>query len=377
MQGQQTIGIVGGGQLGRMLTLAAHTLGFKVIVVDPGDNCPARQVGAQQIQAQLNDKSALRKLSRLADFITIEIEHVDSSLLERTFKNGTPVNPAPSSIQLIQDKYIQKQYLQENDFSVAPFQAVNTFEQAETAFELFDESMLLKTRRNAFDGRGNAHVKTHKQLESAWRRFNGAGLYAEKTVNFSKELAVMVAKDFEGNIKTYPVVETIHQRSICIETQAPAQVSETTRDLAAIIATQAVKTLEGAGMFGVELFLLTGGSIVINEIAPRVHNSGHYTMNACATSQFEQHIRAITGLPLGETHLITPSAVMINILGERNAATEVSGMEKALRQPDTFVHLYGKSPTKVDRKMGHINANGVTIKTARKKAVKARQAMSI
>ncbi|MGI9027501.1 MAG: 5-(carboxyamino)imidazole ribonucleotide synthase [Candidatus Saccharimonadales bacterium] len=377
MNSQKVIGIVGGGQLGQMLTLAAAPLGFKVVVVDPSDNCPAAQVGAEQIQAPLNDKKALRQLAKKADYITVEIEHLDTRTLEAVATEGTPVNPAPQTIRLIQDKYTQKEFLAKNGFAVAPSQQVDNPEQANKAFKHFDGSMLLKTRHNAYDGRGNALIHDLGELEAALERFKDVPLYAEQVMDFTKELAVMVAKDMDGNVRAYLVTETIHERNICIETLTPAQISSILAAQAVNIATQAVKKLQGAGMYGVELFLLKDDSIVINEIAPRVHNSGHYTMDACVTSQFEQHIRAITGLPLGDVGMVTPVASMINILGQHNRPTELAGLAKALKDRAIHIHLYGKSPTKVDRKMGHINALGDTLDQTRKAAQKARKRIEI
>lgn len=187
----------------------------------------------------------------------------------------------------------------------------------------------------------------------------------------------MVARDFKGRVVSYPVTETVHQRNICIETHSPAQVDKKTLLRTRKIAETAIKNLSGSGVFGVEMFLLSDGLIVINEIAPRTHNSGHYTMNACQTSQFEQHIRAITGLPLGRTDLLAPACVMVNILGERDGPTKLKGLDKALAIPGVSVHIYGKSPTKIDRKMGHINAIGSTIKQARDRAHKARKLIDI
>lgn len=374
---QKVVGIVGGGQLGRMLTLAALPLGFKVLVVDPNDNSPASQVGAEQIKADLYDKKALQKLSKLADYITVEIEHLDAATLEELASNGTLVNPAPKSIRLIQDKLKQKEYLHQIGLPVAPFVPINNSEDAEKALELFEGQMILKSRFGAYDGRGNAKVSSLQSLKSALSSFGETALYSEKIMPFTKELAVMVARDFKGRVVSYPVTETVHQRNICIETHSPAQVDKKTLLRTRKIAETAIKNLSGSGVFGVEMFLLSDGLIVINEIAPRTHNSGHYTMNACQTSQFEQHIRAITGLPLGRTDLLAPACVMVNILGERDGPTKLKGLDKALAIPGVSVHIYGKSPTKIDRKMGHINAIGSTIKQARDRAHKARKLIDI
>jgi phosphoribosylaminoimidazole carboxylase PurK protein len=376
-QTQKTIGIVGGGQLGRMLTLAALPLGFKVVVLDPGKNSPAAQAGAQEITADLHDEMALRELAHRCDFITIEIEHVNTQMLETLMVGGASVNPAPESIRLIQDKFIQKQFFADGGVPVAEFSDLTGPRDGRDLLERFGGTMMLKTRRGAFDGRGNQVVNSPDELDAALRQFDGQAVYAEKLVSFTKELAVMSARSEQGEVLTYPVVETVQQRNICVEVTVPARISADQTALALELAEKVTGMLKGAGMFGIELFLAESGEILLNEVAPRVHNSGHYTMNAARTSQFEQHIRAITGLPLGDTELTTLAAAMVNILGEGNHPTELEGLAEALAIPDTFIHLYGKSPTKVDRKMGHINTTGTTVDEALTRARKARKALSL
>lgn len=372
----KTIGIVGGGQLARMLTLAALPLGFSVVVVDPTENCPAAQVGAKQIIGNFYDKKALQELATQVDYITIEIEHIDTAELEN-LAHLKPVNPAPSTINLMQDKLKQKQFLQSHNIPVAPFAEITSTDQAKKLLEDFKNKMLIKTRRGAYDGRGNMVVKNNQDLQTALATFKGQPLYGEMFIPFKKELAVMVARDMAAKISTYPVVETIHKRNICVEVLAPASISQTEEKAALRIAKKAAKHLRGAGVFGIELFLTANGQVLVNEIAPRVHNSGHYTIEACMTSQFEQHIRVISGLPLDSTQLISNAAVMVNILGERNGPTHVRGLDRALATPHTKVHLYGKSPTKVDRKMGHITALGNTLPQAQKRAQHVRKLINI
>lgn len=377
MKEGKTIGIVGGGQLGRMLTLAALPLGFKVVVVDPSPNSPAAQVGASEITANLYDKQALKKLAKLADYITIEIEHLDVDILEEIEKLGTPVNPSPSIVRIIQDKLKQKEFFASVGIPVAPFVAINSKNDAKKALKEFGGKMLLKTRLGAYDGRGNMAIENQKDIDAAFEKFSSTPLYAEKFIPFKKELAVMVSRGMDGSVALYPVVETIHQRNICVEVLAPADIPDDVQTKALKVASTVGKHLKGAGMFGIEMFLTNDDTVLVNEIAPRVHNSGHYSMDASRTSQFEQHIRAISGLPLGSTQLLAPAAVMVNILGEHDRPTIVSGLEHALSIPEVTVHIYGKSPTKVDRKMGHINATGKTIQEARTRANKARKVLSI
>lgn len=374
---QQTIGIVGGGQLGRMLTLAALPLGFKVVVVDPGEHCPAAQVGAEQIVGSLYDEVALKQLAEKADYITVEIEHLDTAVLEAIAKNGVPINPAPSTIQLIQDKFEQKKFFAAAGIPVAPFTEITDRESAIAALKHYGGSMIIKTRHGAYDGRGNMVVRSSQDVDEALATFEGRQLYAEALIDFERELAVMVARSTTGEVTIYPITQTIHERNICVETLTPAPVDTAIHEKARAIAKSVATLLQGSGTFGIEMFLTKSGDILVNEIAPRVHNSGHYTTEAIRTSQFEQHIRAIAGLPLGSVEMLVPAAVMVNILGKRNGPTTLNGLAEALAIPGVSVHLYGKSPTKIDRKMGHITATGATIEEARKRAEKAERIISV
>jgi phosphoribosylaminoimidazole carboxylase PurK protein len=355
-----------------MLTEAALPLGFRVVVLDPGADCPAAQVGAEQIVAAWDDAAALRQLIKQADFITFETEHVDVAALS----SATQVNPLPKTVGMIQDKYAQKQFLRDAGVAVADFVEITDEASARQALEDFGGKMLLKSRFGAYDGRGNAVVSKPADVASAMQTL-GDKLYAEAFVPFVKELAVMVARDTNGHVVTYPVTETVHERNICVETFTPGGISPELAKKAEEFAADVAKHLEGAGVFGIEMFLTAAGDILVNEIAPRVHNSGHYTIEACKTSQFEQHIRAISGMELGSTALKVPAAVMVNILGERDGPTEVKGLAEAQKIPGVTVHLYGKSPTKVDRKMGHITAVADTLETAREHAEQARKLIDV
>lgn len=377
MERGKTIGIVGGGQLGRMLTLAALPLGFRVIVINPDANSPAAQVGAEEIVADLYDEAALRELAQRSDYITVEIEHLDTNALEKLAEAGAQINPAPATIRLIQDKYAQKVFLLGAGIPVAPFCDLPDHAAAEKALKKFGGRMLIKAKHGAYDGRGNMVVRSRADITTAFELFAGRELYGEAYIPFEKELAVIVARSTTGDVLTYPVVQTIHARNICLEVLSPAPVSTTTRKRAEKLAGTVAEHLQGAGVFGIEMFLTQDGKVLVNEIAPRVHNSGHHTIEANRTSQFEQHVRAISGMPLGSVGLNAPAAVMINILGERNAPTELTGLDSALTIPHTSVHMYGKSPTKVDRKMGHITATGNNVAQARKRARKARKAIDI
>ena len=375
---RQTIGIIGGGQLGRMLTLAALPMGFKVIVLDPVEDSPAAQAGAMQIIKPYDDEAALTKLARQADYITTEFEEgLDVGVLTKLSASGAQINPHPKTVALILDKFEQKKYLSKNGVAMGPYAPIDRVEEAYKLLKQYGGKMLIKTRRGGYDGYGNRVVQSRADIDRALKAFQGKSVYAEAFVPFEKELAVMVVRGMNGDIKTYPVVETIQKNNICHEVLVPANISSVTRRQAQAMATKVAGLFAGAGAFGIEMFITKDGQVWLNEIAPRVHNSGHYTIEAVRTSQFEQHIRAITGLPLGDTRLVVPAAVMINILGERDGPAEVSGLDKALAIPHTNVHIYGKSATRPGRKMGHITATGKTLKQAQDRARKARKQLSI
>jgi len=371
------IGIVGGGQLGRMLTIAAKKLGFTVNIIDPTPHSPAGQVADHQIVAAYNDEEAIRKLAKISDFLTFEIELANASILDELAKKGITINPSAKTLTIIKDKLEQKKFLRKAGIPVADFQEVTTKDDMINAATEFGYPLILKARFDAYDGRGNALIKDESRIDSAIEKLSGRKLYVEKFVPFSKELAVVVARNTKGEIVTYPVVETVHKNNICHLVLAPAPVDAKLIKQAKDLAVQTMKELKGAGVFAIEMFLTKTGKIVINEIAPRVHNSGHYTIEACVTSQFEQHIRAVTGMPLGATKMIVPAAVMINILGERTGKTEATGLDKALQIPEVSVHIYGKIETKLERKMGHITVVGKTLEECLEKAKQARKLITI
>lgn len=354
-----------------MMTEAAKQLDLKIIVIDPLDNCPAKQVGASQIVASMHNKDALHELAERTDVITIDVEHVDAETLDLISRDKTPVRPLPGTIRMIQDKLKQKQFLADRGIAVADFLAIDDLDSALTALDKFGGKMLIKTRRGAYDGRGNMVVSSVEEVKKALEYFGEQGLYAEKFVPFKKELAVMLARDLNGKSEIYPIVETIQNRNICEYVIAPARVDEQAIKLAKDLAERVADVLGGPGIYGIEMFLTEDNQVLVNEIAPRVHNSGHYTIEACQTSQFEQHLRAICGLELGSASLKVSAAVMVNILGKRDGPTIEEGFDKLAEIPHTYVHLYGKSPTKVDRKMGHITVTADSVEAAFANAEKA------
>lgn len=374
---KKRIGIVGGGQLGQMLTQAAIALGHKVTVLEPTPNCPAYQVGARQIRGSLTDPKSITALSKKSDVLTFEIEHIDAKTLHLLESQGTTVHPSPKSLVSIKDKLAQKKTLQSNDIPTAPFHEVTSEEDISTIAKQIGFPFLLKSRFGGYDGRGNYLVKKPSDIKLAFETLGKESLYIEEFVPFVKELAVMVGRGMDNMIVSYPIVETIHKNNILHFTKAPAVIDQPIEENARSISHRVVKSLGGNGVFGIELFLLKDGKILVNEIAPRVHNSGHYTIEACHTSQFTQHILAITGETLTNPSMKHPFAVMVNILGERKGKANPKGIKKAEKLPGTTVHLYGKLETKPERKMGHITVVGENRKEVLATAKQARSLITI
>ena len=371
------IGIVGGGQLARMLTFEAKKMGFSVTVLDPTPQSPGGQVADRQIVADLSDKEAMRQLADNSDFLTIEWEMADSYLLDTFAKEGIAVNPSAKTLEIIKDKLTQKKFLKKNNIPVADFVPITTKEDVKVIAKKWGYPLLLKARFDAYDGRGNAYIQKEKDVDEAIAKLKGRLLYCERFVPFNKEISVMVARNTKGAIATFPVGENIHKNNILHTTIVPARISKGSEKKATLLAKKVMKYLKGAGVFGIEMFLLKNGMIVINEIAPRVHNSGHFSIEGSRTSQFEQHIRAVTGLPLGDTSLTAKAVVMVNILGDSSQKANVEGLEKALAISGVSVHIYGKEEARAERKMGHITAVGKSIDEALQKAAKARKLIRI
>ncbi len=370
------IGIIGGGQLGLMLCEAAQLMGYPTpTVLDPTPNCPASAV-AHQIVGDLKDPQALRQLATQTDILTYEIEHINTSALKALQNEGVHIYPSPDSLAIIQDKYRQKEFLAQHNIPVAPFISVTSTRDIERVADEWGYPLVLKARRDAYDGRGNARINSSADISSAMTKLAGREIYVEKCLSLAKELGVMIARNQRGELMAHPVVEMLHARDICQVVFAPAPINPALQEQAQQIALEAIRHLQGAGIFGVEMFLDTDGRLWLNEIAPRPHNLGHYSIEACETSQFTQHLRAITNLPLTSTAMRYPAAVMINILGTRNGPAEPRWLHP-IDQHNIFVHIYGKRETKFDRKMGHITAIGDNLNEVYQRAQAARASFSI
>ncbi len=352
----RTLGIIGGGQLGMMLTEAARGMPgeiSRVIVLDPTKGSPASQAGAEQLVADFRDEGAIRRLAAASDVITYEIESGDSDVLE-SVRDMAEVSPPPGTLRIIQDKLLQKSFLKRNGIPVGDFVAVDS-QDVEGQIKKYGVPALLKARRDAYDGRGNYRIDTKEQIGPAAVRFGDRPVFLERLIDFKMEVSVIAARNTRGEIKTYRTVENIHHNNILHTTVAPARVDDKVAGSAESIARDTMGSLEGAGVFGIEMFVTQEDGVLVNEIAPRVHNSGHHTLQSSATSQFEQHLRAILGMELGDTALLRP-AVMRNILGPDGFSGPYRPV--SIYEEGAYLKMYGKKESRPGRKLGHFNVIG-------------------
>ncbi|CAA6808337.1 MAG: Phosphoribosylaminoimidazole carboxylase ATPase subunit (EC [uncultured Sulfurovum sp.] len=366
------LGIIGGGQLGKIMSQKAKKMGFHVTILDPTFNCPAAQVSDKHIMGGFHDSQKLEQLVQETDVTTFELEHVDTTVLKKLYDNGHKIHPSPYVIELIQNKYEQKKLLDERGIPVPKYKSVESDEDLAS----FGFPVIQKTKKDGYDGKGVLMLKSAEDIPNAIKSES----FIEELIDIDKELAIIVARNIEGEIKSYPVVEMLFDDrvNICDSVMAPAKISKEIEEKVIEISEKSIRVLEGVGIFGVELFLTHEGELLVNEIAPRAHNSGHYTVESCATSQFEQIIRAVTNLPLGSTKLLSPS-VMINLLGEEGYEGEpfIEGIHDALEIPELSFHFYGKTFTKPFRKMGHITVLDDDIDKALEKATQAKNILKI
>ncbi len=373
-----TIGILGGGQLARMSALAAHRLGIKVNILEKFANSPAGQVTKNEFVGWVDDKNVLKNFIKTCDVITLENEFIDHPHLEWIENQGKKVIPTSKTISLIQDKLIQKQNFDKHHLPVPefiPLQSNTTYQEIQ---KILGNTFIIKSRKLGYDGYGNALITNEKEFNNSVEKLlkRNSQLMAEKIIDFEKELAIMVVRT-QKEIRTYPVVETIQKNHICHIVIAPAQISSRKVKEIKEIATEAVRSIKGYGIFGIEFFLTKGEEILINEIAPRPHNSGHYTIDACITSQFENHIRSVLNLPLGSTEMVYPYSVMINLLGKISRKNHRVNITKVLNYDDAHLHIYGKDESRKGRKMGHITFCGDNLELLIRKAKKAEQEIII
>jgi len=373
------VGILGGGQLARMTAEAAARLGIEVAILEKESASPAARIAAREIVGGWADHAALQKLAEGTLAMTLENEFVDAPALDWLAAQGVAVFPTGRTLAAVQDKLAQKQFMREAGVPVPEFAEVTVHADIGRAAEAWGWPVVLKARRNGYDGYGNATLRGPEDIAPAFERlgYPARELLVEAWVPFVRELAVMVARGRGGECAVYPVVETIQQNHICHVVRAPAQVAPEVAARATETARRAVEAIGGIGVFGVELFETADGQVLYNEIAPRPHNSGHYTIEGCVTSQFENHLRAVLGLPLGSVEMTAPAAVMVNLLGTRDGPGRADGLAEALAIPGAHVHIYGKLASHLGRKMGHVTALGASIAEAEIRARSAAEAIQL
>ncbi len=343
-----TIGIIGGGQLGRMMALSAKAMGYRIIVLDPTKDCPAAQVSDEQIIADYDDKVALRELAEKAEVVTYEFENIDYDALKMT-QDLVDVPQGAELLSITQDRILEKAYLESANINIAPYAIIVDKEEIKTEIKSIGYPAVLKTAQGGYDGKGQVVLHDADDIEKAARLLRYGSSVLEAWIPFEKEISIVVARGKDGQVETFPVAENVHVNNILHTTIAPADVSADVHEEAEEIAKKLADVLQLCGVLAVEMFVTKSGAIYVNELAPRPHNSGHFTIEACSISQFTQHIRAIVGLPLIKPELLKP-ALMINILGQHVEAVN----EKMIDYPHWFVHYYGKKDTKINRKMGHV-----------------------
>lgn len=347
------LGVIGGGQLARMMVPAAHRLGIEVWVLENSEQSPAGLAGAIHSFGDWRDPATCREFAEKVDVVTLDHEFAPLEALEAV---GDKLLPSTATMERIADKLEQKRHLQKAGLLTAESQEFSSADELERIGCELGYPLIVKARYGGYDGKGNFRLDGPERIDNVFQELSGP-LYAERFMEFQMEIAVMVARDLRGNTLCYPVVETVQENHVCVAVQYPAEVSDEIRRRAEEVGIRAARAVESVGVLGVEMFVRTDGRVVVNELAPRPHNSGHYTLDVCLTSQFENHVRAVCGLPLGSVETTTPTGVMINLLGDGFGSGYPSGLEEVLRQPRARVHLYGKA-AKPGRKLGHLTLVG-------------------
>ncbi|MCX8118394.1 MAG: 5-(carboxyamino)imidazole ribonucleotide synthase [Desulfobacterota bacterium] len=369
----KTIGVLGGGQLGRMFAMEAKRMGYRIWTLDPEPDSPCGQVADGQVQAPFDDLAAAQELASHCDLITYEFENVHVRVVEGLEQAGKEVSPGSRVLEVTQNRLLEKNFLRSHQIPVTGFCKIETLKDLEVARETVGLPAVLKTIFGGYDGKGQIVIQNEQEAEEAFHRLEelsqGKALVWEKFVPFVKELGIICSRNKAGQVVTFPIAENVHRENILHLSSVPARIGRDVEDRLIEIAVKIAEALQIVGTFCVETFLLEDGKVMVNEIAPRVHNCGHYTLDACVTSQFEQHLRAICDLPLGSTELLSPVA-MVNLLGEGNG-NELIGVEEALRDPKVKLHLYGKKVAKAKRKMGHLTALAGSAEEAIERALSA------
>jgi 5-(carboxyamino)imidazole ribonucleotide synthase len=369
-----TLGILGGGQLGRYMAMSAQSRGYKVAVLDPQDDAPAHQVANIKLVAPYDDPAALERLASCCDAVTFEFENVPASSLEPFAKKGIAMRPGPKALASCQDRILEKTLVNACGIETAPWKPVFTAAEAASALAAVGGDGILKTARSGYDGKGQARVRTPSDAREAFEGFGSVPCVLEGLVPFSIECSVLAARDVEGNCETYPVCENTHVDHILDVTICPAQISEGTARAMRSRTVRIAQELEYVGHFAVEFFVLPDGEVLVNEIAPRPHNSGHLTIDTASHSQFEQHVRCVLGWPVLPYESIQPASAMANLLGDLWEDGEPL-WENLVDFPQVRLHLYGKSSARPGRKMGHLTSWADTPSEAEKMVREAKRAL--
>ena len=344
-----SIGILGGGQLGRMLALAAARLGFDVVVLEREADSPAGRTAAKLIVADYRDEAALAELASLTSLVTYEFENVPSASVDWLAAHGVEVAPGARALAVAQDRFEEKSFLNAHGAPTVAFAPASTPDEAVAAVTALGAPALMKTRREGYDGKGQRWIEHAPDAAAAFAELGGAPVIVEAAADFVRELSVIAARGRDGATAIYPLAENHHEHGILRRSIAPARASQALTDQAERIAARVLAGLDYVGVIGIELFEMADGRLLVNEFAPRVHNTGHWTQDGCEVDQFEQHIRAVAGWPLGPARAIA-QVEMINLLGE-----EADAWAKFAAEPETRLHLYGKRGARPGRKMGHLN----------------------
>lgn len=366
------LGMLGGGQLGRFFVIAAHEMGYKVTVLDPDKNSPAGRIADVHLCAAYDDPAALRQLSETCAAVTTEFENVPAATLEHLAQHCT-VRPSASAVAIAQHRVSEKTFFRDAGLPVGVFEVINS----EADLPADDSAIypaVLKVARFGYDGKGQARVKNREEAWEAFARFKQETCVLEQMLALDYEVSVVLARDAQGKVAAFPLAENSHLNGILDVTIAPARATEVIKAKAQALAVEIAEKLDYVGVLGVEFFV-SGGKLLVNEMAPRPHNSGHYTIDACVTNQFEQQVRALTGLPLGDSHLHS-HAVMVNILGDAWKGAEPA-WDKSLAHPNLKLHLYGKHEARPGRKMGHFTVLGRDTESTLNQALIARAELGI
>jgi 5-(carboxyamino)imidazole ribonucleotide synthase len=347
-----TIGVLGGGQLARMLALEARRMGYRIAVLDPDPAGPAAPLADVFVPGAFDDLDAAQTLARHSDVVTIDTEHIPAEILER-LESTAPVRPSAAVLRTVQDRLVQRRFLGEAlGAPQVEYAPVEDLAGLRAAVETVGVPAVLKTRRSGYDGKGQARISGPDDVEVAWAAIGRKPAVLETFVEFEREISVLLARDVEGRVAYYPIAENEHRRHILYKTRIPARLGDAQAAAARELGGRIADALGHVGMIAIELFVTHDGGLLVNEIAPRTHNSGHFTFGACATSQFDQHARAICGLALGDPTLLRP-AVMLNLLGDLWAGG-APAWSSVFSRPNAHLHLYGKSRVRAGRKMGHV-----------------------